>query len=562
MNRLNKKLSKFFIGISVLIILAYFHKAELKSANLQCSPEIQSAKVNEKVTIKALGGSGKYEWTAKEGNPSVGSGVEFTTSFSSIGKKKVFLKSGGKIISCLVNVFDVNYTHSCGNNGTCSIKIIQPFKLMGESSPIRPIDLDITATIKNSINLWQDGKILTDGHLVSAVKPIYADARTTEPGGPSGSPGEAGPEGETEPGGPIGVTEPAGPSGEWNETGGVYDTPPIDFSDKCGAKDFTPTLFASKKEKGFILKMGVCAKPGNLSIQGVSCQNNTCYLPKNLLSTNIKIEKTYYLQVKLFAEKSGGAQKGSEVLNFQTPLIPVKISTQKKVVINRPPEPEVSLADSSSIKVNQNIKLSSLSKDPDLRPNKSLEQKWLILKKPQGSQAQISKQDSSSAYFIPDKPGKYEVALLVNDGLDVAKKVITLDVASSQNTFGSAPIKQQLSLKCNGSSDSCYVKMSANAQKTISITPESQDNTNIVNFKLFNIPKGINASLSSNSTNINQPVTLTIKTSYLPSGTYSFVIQASQGAKVKEQFIYVNIVEPSYKIPPEVEILPPLPPGF
>jgi hypothetical protein len=548
-----------------LFFLGNINISDAAESKLQCLPPVQSVKINEPVTIKVSGGSGVYQWSVKEGNPSSGSGAEFTTSFNSLGRKNILVKGGGKV-TCVVNVFDANYNYSCNDNGTCSIKIIQPFKLgpYTGKSPVRPIDLDFTVTIKDSFNLVQDGRILTDGSLISSKKPILlADAlpRTTEPGGPSGGTGPAGPIGKEEPAGPIGVTEPGGPSGEWNETGGVYDTPPVDFSDKCGSQDFIPTLYAAKKERGFVLKMGVCAKPGDLVIEGFKCSKSgnrfICNPPStNQLTSQVKIERTYNIQVKLIAEK-GNKNKSSEVLNFSTPLIPVKISAQKKIAINSSPVPKIS-SKQNDLKDGY-ILSADASFDPDRRP-KPLSYNWSVIEKPPGSNAIVNNPYSKIAVLKPDIKGKYKVKLTASDGLDDISSIILLDAggASIIQPTTSLPVSNdKLSVLCNfGKICKTTLTQNGSAQINYNISSGSEDNT-IISF--YNIPQGITLTSKPSFLKPGQKsgqIIVSASNSTLP-GKYTSIVRFRQGSKFIELPIEIEVINTRFPpLPPTVEILP------
>lgn len=570
MNFTNQSFFKKFAVMIILLTLFLFGNISIAASKTpQCLPPVQSVKVNEHVTIQASGGTGQYVWTAKEGNPSTGSGSEFTTSFSSIGRKQIVVKSGRKQ-TCIVNVFDANYSSSCDNNGTCSIKIIQPFKFSGRprssSSPVRPIDLNITTTIKDPLNFLQNGKVLTDGAIISAFKPILvADAgipRTIESGGPSGSPDPGGPIGETEPSGPIGITEPGGPSGEWNETGGVYDTPPIDFSNQCGSKDFIPSLFASKKERGFILKMGVCAQSGNLSIEGFRCDKNVCYPPQNVLTANVKVEKTYNLKVKLIAEKGNYKDKGSEVLNFETPLIPIKISSQKKIAINSPPVNKISYKQNNSKSNSEFILSADGSYDSDKRP-KSLTYNWSLLEKPSGSKAKIVDASSKDVILQPDVKGKYKVKLTISDGLDQTFNTIALDVSETSASTIQTPIDNKFSVLCN-QGKICKAVLTQNSSVKINyeLNASSTENT-IISF--YNVPKGITLKSDPPFLKPEQKMgkIIIFSSADILPGKYQSIVRFKQGSKFVEALIQIEIIQQSFPpFPPTVEILPPLSPDF
>ncbi len=153
------------------------------------------------------------------------------------------------------------------------------------------------------------------------------------------------------------------------------------------------------------------------------------------------------------------------------------------------PIADIKIENNKSIfQVGDVIKLTSFSKDPDKRP-KSIENKWLILEKPRGSQTSISKRGAFTAYFIPDLPGRYKIVLLANDGLDIAQKTINLDIMPTQQTqpkfsslIPSQPAKD-FTLICKNTDIGCKIQMFPNEQRNILIIPQSISATNNINEK-------------------------------------------------------------------------------
>ncbi len=71
---------------------------------LVCAPASQNVKLNQTASFVATGGNGTYTWTANGGQPAVGGGNTFSTSYSSTGSKQVKVESAGKIRTCNVVV--------------------------------------------------------------------------------------------------------------------------------------------------------------------------------------------------------------------------------------------------------------------------------------------------------------------------------------------------------------------------------------------------------------------------------------------------------------------------
>lgn len=73
-----------------------------------CSPSSQDASVNEQVEFYANGGTGNYEWTARDGSRRSGFGSRFITSFDEPGRYTVRLESNGETDTCEVDIDDNN----------------------------------------------------------------------------------------------------------------------------------------------------------------------------------------------------------------------------------------------------------------------------------------------------------------------------------------------------------------------------------------------------------------------------------------------------------------------
>lgn len=77
------------------------------SAAIDCSPAQQTVFVGETAAFSASGGSGAYSWSAPEGDPASGSGVDFSTSFNTVGDKVVTVEDAnipGQTATCQVFV--------------------------------------------------------------------------------------------------------------------------------------------------------------------------------------------------------------------------------------------------------------------------------------------------------------------------------------------------------------------------------------------------------------------------------------------------------------------------
>lgn len=70
---------------------------------LKCSPEQQSALLNQAVHLTARGGDGTFAWSGG-GTPGTGSGAAFDTAFATPGTHAVTVRSGGASATCQVAV--------------------------------------------------------------------------------------------------------------------------------------------------------------------------------------------------------------------------------------------------------------------------------------------------------------------------------------------------------------------------------------------------------------------------------------------------------------------------
>lgn len=94
---------------------------------LTCSPANQTGDIGDVFNFTANGGSGTYSWTATAGNPSVGSGQNFSTTYSVYGNKTVTVKSGTQTATCSVSV-------ECEQGGSC----VPPTGLTPRGSIVSP----------------------------------------------------------------------------------------------------------------------------------------------------------------------------------------------------------------------------------------------------------------------------------------------------------------------------------------------------------------------------------------------------------------------------------------
>ncbi len=82
-------------------------KMRVKSPPIQqviCAPHNQTVDMNVPALFTASGGNGVFSWSAPGGNPSSGSGSNFSASYNSPGQKTVTVSSGGLSDTCAVNV--------------------------------------------------------------------------------------------------------------------------------------------------------------------------------------------------------------------------------------------------------------------------------------------------------------------------------------------------------------------------------------------------------------------------------------------------------------------------
>jgi uncharacterized repeat protein (TIGR01451 family)/fimbrial isopeptide formation D2 family protein/LPXTG-motif cell wall-anchored protein len=77
---------------------------EEENDRVVCTPERQSADIDEDVSFRATGGDGDFDWTASGGHPSSGSGSRFTTSFDDEGTHTVRVTSDGFSDTCTVRI--------------------------------------------------------------------------------------------------------------------------------------------------------------------------------------------------------------------------------------------------------------------------------------------------------------------------------------------------------------------------------------------------------------------------------------------------------------------------
>ncbi len=81
-----------------------------------CNPNNQSVNVNDSASFTASGGDGNFSWTASGGNPSSGSGSNFSTRYSSPGQRFVTVSSDGSSATCSVQVNQVFNQVVCNPN--------------------------------------------------------------------------------------------------------------------------------------------------------------------------------------------------------------------------------------------------------------------------------------------------------------------------------------------------------------------------------------------------------------------------------------------------------------
>ena len=77
---------------------------QTNTTNLSCTASQSSAMPGAYVNFYATGGNGSYNWNAFSGNPTYGSGSNFTTQFNGIGYQTVTVNSGGQTATCGVTI--------------------------------------------------------------------------------------------------------------------------------------------------------------------------------------------------------------------------------------------------------------------------------------------------------------------------------------------------------------------------------------------------------------------------------------------------------------------------
>lgn len=70
---------------------------------LKCTPGGQTSVLNQAVNVRAIGGTGAYEWSSL-GAPTRGSGASFSTAFGAAGSYSVVVTSGNATATCVVDV--------------------------------------------------------------------------------------------------------------------------------------------------------------------------------------------------------------------------------------------------------------------------------------------------------------------------------------------------------------------------------------------------------------------------------------------------------------------------
>ncbi|GEM_PF-3511155 len=69
---------------------------------LSCSPTTQTVSVGQSATLSASGGDSNYSWSVADGDPSTGTGSDFSTVFPKADAETVRVTSGGITVECYV----------------------------------------------------------------------------------------------------------------------------------------------------------------------------------------------------------------------------------------------------------------------------------------------------------------------------------------------------------------------------------------------------------------------------------------------------------------------------
>ncbi|MCC7356221.1 MAG: DUF11 domain-containing protein [Candidatus Doudnabacteria bacterium] len=108
-----------------------------------CVPDNQEADINENVTVSATGGNGFYSWFTSGGNPSSGTGRDFTTRYNSEGTKTITVTSGNRSDTCTVRVDEDN-----DNNRDARITIVKSVR-----------NLTTSTGFENSVNASRNDRV-------------------------------------------------------------------------------------------------------------------------------------------------------------------------------------------------------------------------------------------------------------------------------------------------------------------------------------------------------------------------------------------------------------------
>ena len=91
---------------------------------LECTPGTQNAAIGSTVSFSPKGGTGTYSWSAPGGNPSSGSRVAFSTSYTTLVTKTVTLTRGTQKSNCSETVISADPKETQGthvNNNACTV---------------------------------------------------------------------------------------------------------------------------------------------------------------------------------------------------------------------------------------------------------------------------------------------------------------------------------------------------------------------------------------------------------------------------------------------------------
>ncbi len=102
---------------------------------LTCNPQSQSGNVWSNMNFSATGGNGSYNWYASDGNPTSGTGSNFSTQYSSSGFRTVIVTSNGQTATCnvTINQQPQNNLACIPQNQTANVNDLVSFSATGGS---------------------------------------------------------------------------------------------------------------------------------------------------------------------------------------------------------------------------------------------------------------------------------------------------------------------------------------------------------------------------------------------------------------------------------------------